>query len=176
MYHETKTIYYNCRAVWFRIYSDILLRKLCIILMSYLRIQCNVEDGVDAGWHFDTYCRNHWHHWTNSTIQRYAFIMFEYTYISNYYYVVYQNYQYTRILLPVWYKDVNKAQYSIWRPTQKVRHLHSKYQSKCSMISLKWLAPYFRGFNSLPKLSNNIMFGLMIRNDKYIENISTIWS
>ena len=62
---------------------------------------------------------------------------------------------------------MNKAQYSIWRPTQKVRHLHSKYQSKCSMISLKWLAPYFRGFNSLPKLSNNIMFGLMIRNDKY---------
>ena len=85
----------------------------------------------------------------------------------HYYYVVYQNYQYTRILLPVGYKDVNKAQYSIWRPTQKVRHLHSKYQSKCSMISLKWLAPYFRGFNSLPKLSNNIIFGLMIRNDKY---------
>ena len=75
-----------------------------------------------------------------------------------YYDVVYQNYQYTRILLPVWYKDVNKAQYSIWRPTQKVRHLHSKYQSKCSMISLKWLAPYFRRFNSLPKLSNNILF------------------
>ena len=65
------------------IQNPILIRKLCIILLSYLRIQCDVEDGVDAGWHFDTYCRNHWHHWTNSTIQRYTFIMFEYTYISN---------------------------------------------------------------------------------------------
>ena len=87
---------------------------------------------------------------------------------------MYQNYKYTRILLPVWYKDVNKAQYSIWRPTQKVRHLHSKYQSKCSMISLKWLAPDFRRFNSLPKLSNNIIFGLMIRNDNYWKHLDNL--
>ena len=134
-----------------------LSRKRCLIMLSYLRIQCNVEDGVDARWHFDTYCRNHWHHRTNSTIQKYMFIIFKYTYISNY--TVYQCYEYTQILLPIWYKDVNEAQYSIWRPTQKVWHLHSKYQSKCSMISLKWLAPYFGRFDSAPKLSNNIIFG-----------------
>ena len=78
-----------------------------------------------------------------------------------------QNYEYTKILLPIWYKDVNEAQYSIWRPTQKICQLHSKYQSKCSMVSLKWLAPYFRRFDSFPKLSNCIIFGTSIRTEKF---------
>ena len=73
----------------------------------------------------------------------------------------------TKILLPIWYKDVNEAQYSIWRPTQKICQLHSKYQSKCSMVSLKWLAPYFRWFDSLSKLANDIIFGLSIIADKF---------
>ena len=62
---------------------------------------------------------------------------------------------------------MNEAQYSIWRPTQKIRQLHSIYQSKGSMISLKGLASYFRRFNCLPKLSDNVTFGSIDRKGEF---------